>query len=987
MPSGGRMSVKRKISAKDWNSSKTHRAVMEDHSTTPSFSSLHQHRHRPSVTLSLPAFEGSEAGYSPSLLAQDSLQTLFSASNSLSGSRRGRSGGEKAFHDVGGGGGGGGADRDSSLGDRLDRECGPGGYFDDLWYGSGEKDAWDDGESGDSPADHLHGDGNTNGFYRTSCAGEEGLRRRAAAEYDSSAAAVYNREANSSCFPNKQTGSYCRGGAGTINDGGSDHCWNLRVIDRYLGKKEDYGPSCGSGEDQAQAAEVPWLSVSPSDQGAGRWTEEAENYSLTSACRPQASHMGRTYTQKLDSFSEAFFSQRKRRVPFLPAGDSTEQIWDVGEGGGETPGPDKSKQSCALGSDPYMLPSSSSSSSSPAHLFLPSFPSPPPSSHFMPSVLSPPPTPLPPPSHSPSKLDSPQCGAAPQGGEPLGTLQFFMPHLQSVPSVHPAGMIWKFPVMPHCFPQSAGDAKGPHADDGSSITATHDVLQSVHPTRALCSSSSPSLHTSLHVSSRSPQLSGQRHQGAGHTVSQKAKRSPGSLNQTHLQKPASLIFTGTTFPSVLHSGGGQTRSRYTPRPLLNPQRTGTGLYCSLTPLQRGEEAARGEEEEQSSVLPRVNVGPDFQADLPDDAEWPEVWTPEEKSTCEQLLWKPSEELEENENMQDQVEKLLSMCSSSCLPGGGSNTELALHCLHYCQGNTMATLEMLLFSQHSPAGDYHYSGCDFWTDTEKSVFSAAMETYGKDFSLIQKMVKTKTVCQCVEFYYLGKKLQDKQKKQEEESREEELEQQKRAAPKCQPVNRPFVLEEVVPVPPLASFFPCKLCGKMFYKIKSRNAHMKIHRQPQEDWSERRLQHQLFTQRLGLGHPGSLMPIPGTNLPPPQTSALILPHSGLGEAPSSNGNSDDVHHSVINSNLVVPPNAGVLNTSTALSFNKFTFPSSNVICADGSDSDQRDPVSVLPFHQSWGSLGHQADLAAVYSNPKGKEHVGAGTAGGNESITWQ
>lgn len=35
-----------------------------------------------------------------------------------------------------------------------------------------------------------------------------------------------------------------------------------------------------------------------------------------------------------------------------------------------------------------------------------------------------------------------------------------------------------------------------------------------------------------------------------------------------------------------------------------------------------------------------------------------------------------------------VEKLLSMCSSSCLPGGGSNTELALHCLHYCHGNTM-----------------------------------------------------------------------------------------------------------------------------------------------------------------------------------------------------------------------------------------------------------------------------------------------------------
>lgn len=41
------------------------------------------------------------------------------------------------------------------------------------------------------------------------------------------------------------------------------------------------------------------------------------------------------------------------------------------------------------------------------------------------------------------------------------------------------------------------------------------------------------------------------------------------------------------------------------------------------------------------------------------------------------------------------------------------------------------------------------------------------------------VRTKTVCQCVEFYYLSKKLQDKQKKQKEEDerRDGELGQQK------------------------------------------------------------------------------------------------------------------------------------------------------------------------------------------------------------------
>lgn len=32
------------------------------------------------------------------------------------------------------------------------------------------------------------------------------------------------------------------------------------------------------------------------------------------------------------------------------------------------------------------------------------------------------------------------------------------------------------------------------------------------------------------------------------------------------------------------------------------------------------------------------------------------------------------------------------------------------------------------------------------------------------------------------------------------------------PICQPVNRKFGLQEVVPAPSLVSFFPCKLCGK-------------------------------------------------------------------------------------------------------------------------------------------------------------------------------
>lgn len=33
----------------------------------------------------------------------------------------------------------------------------------------------------------------------------------------------------------------------------------------------------------------------------------------------------------------------------------------------------------------------------------------------------------------------------------------------------------------------------------------------------------------------------------------------------------------------------------------------------------------------------------------------------------------------------------------------------------------------------------YLGSDLWTDTEKNLFSTALATYGKDFTVIQKMV--------------------------------------------------------------------------------------------------------------------------------------------------------------------------------------------------------------------------------------------------------
>ncbi|KAG8006234.1 hypothetical protein GBF38_005453, partial [Nibea albiflora] len=259
----------------------------------------------------------------------------------------------------------------------------------------------------------------------------------------------------------------------------------------------------------------------------------------------------------------------------------------------------------------------------------------------------------------------------------------------------------------------------------------------------------------------------------------------------------------------------------------------------------------------------------------------------------------------------------------------------------------------------------------------------------DYCRTDSRVKTKTACQCVEFFYLSKRIQDKQKKQkeEEESKLGEMEQQKSITPTCQPVNRQFGLEEAVPVPSLASFFPCKLCGKMFYKIKSRNAHMKIHRQPQEDWTDRRLQHQLLAQRLALSRTTNIIPTVGATLLPPQAPSRSFSSSGLPATASNNSNADSVLNSVTSSNALAPSSTSVLDPSTVVAYSNIAVSNSHVITnIDGGDSNQREATTVLPFHQSWGSFGHGPDPVTFYCTTEGKDDVAAGAVGAKESINW-
>lgn len=469
---------------------------MDERSSTQSFPNLHPHCHRSSFHLSL---QSPEAGFvsSQSALEQygsrgEESPASFPTSNASSGGRRTSSGGDRGFLNASGNG----LDGDASLGGHIDGTSRLGSHFPDTWYGGSKKEVWEDGESCESSADDFYSktdcySNTSDAFYTMNCGSEEGVRRKLRANYNNYSQGgceaknepVYSREANVSHFT-KQSTSYNRS-AGSFSDSSGDYCrTDSKVSDTYLGREEDYGSSCGSGEDQLPPADVdgPWLSASPSIQtGDGRWKGAADTVTLGSGCPPQRSSFSissGSYTQKLDSFSEAFLSQRKRRLPVIPSGDFSGQgMWEFGVGRGESPGLVKSRHSCAFDSDSYLPPSSSSS---PAHPSLPSFPSPPTSSHLMSSVLSPPPTPLPPPSHSPSKIDSPSAfggNGQSQGGESIGALQFFASRLQPLPSVHTSGMLWNFPLLSHCFPQPSGDPssnesnlRSSHGGDYGNIT-------------------------------------------------------------------------------------------------------------------------------------------------------------------------------------------------------------------------------------------------------------------------------------------------------------------------------------------------------------------------------------------------------------------------------------------------------------------------------------------------------------------------------------
>ncbi|XP_034169711.2 mitotic deacetylase associated SANT domain protein a isoform X1 [Pangasianodon hypophthalmus] len=390
--------------------------------------------------------------------------------------------------------------------------------------------------------------------------------------------------------------------------------------------------------------------------------------------------------------------------------------------------------------------------------------------------------------------------------------------------------------------------------------------------------------------------------------------------QSHLRSPIRLLDNPLTLPP------------YTPPPILSPVREGSGLYFStflssiaagnqgLPPPPTPKTASRSLLRSTSSDItppmlpligeatpvslePRINIGSQYQAEIPELQVPSLVEQDQHKAT---LVWLPLPQAETSPSQDETVDNLMHLACSSVLHGGGTNVELMHHCLHENGGDVMKTLEVLLlkkpiFPKDHHLSNYHYAGSDCWTVDEKRYFNKGISAYRKDFFLVQKVVQSKTLAQCVEFYYTYKKQvkvgrsgtliygppdpeervpeipqikqeqpeaveESKHKAEHEDAGSDHLRNVTKTLqvsenegkvlvlsnPKVVSLDEVTALRQETRTPPFFApkpresagrrstpsnapksqgepegVFPCKKCSRVFYKVKSRSAHMKSH----------------------------------------------------------------------------------------------------------------------------------------------------------------
>ncbi|XP_018899320.2 uncharacterized protein [Bemisia tabaci] len=224
----------------------------------------------------------------------------------------------------------------------------------------------------------------------------------------------------------------------------------------------------------------------------------------------------------------------------------------------------------------------------------------------------------------------------------------------------------------------------------------------------------------------------------------------------------SSIFNGNqqSLDSPLPSPTNKSPFTYTPYPILNSALNGTRVYSHSSPWPnlRHKGGSNGQiEAEKPAMTPHINVGFQFQAEVPPVELIPDKFS--DKDAFDVLLWDPYiNEIISNK----ELDMFLEFACCACIQGGGRNKECALHILYLCHGNIQeAMLKLMqptasLFSCYPFMTQIKYPDDERWTSFEIDLFHRAITLHKKDFPAVSKLVGSKSVKQCIQFYYMWKK---------------------------------------------------------------------------------------------------------------------------------------------------------------------------------------------------------------------------------------
>ncbi|XP_067210599.1 zinc finger protein 541 isoform X4 [Linepithema humile] len=198
-------------------------------------------------------------------------------------------------------------------------------------------------------------------------------------------------------------------------------------------------------------------------------------------------------------------------------------------------------------------------------------------------------------------------------------------------------------------------------------------------------------------------------------------------------------------------------SSYTPPPILDPSRPGPGLYARLHQYERDSDFSSDDSQGNDGPPPRINIGTRYQATIPPverDGD-----RGKDGPEADHLLWDPGIN---NVLTSTELEMYLQFACCAAVPGGGRNKEYALHLLHMCKGNIHEAMVKLMrptptLPMEHPLLSYECHESDRWTSHEMDTFYQGLLKYNKDFTAISRDVGAKTAKQCVQFYYLWKRL--------------------------------------------------------------------------------------------------------------------------------------------------------------------------------------------------------------------------------------